>query len=129
MFNSSKRPSPRLAFFLAVIAGVFLLLWPPRRASSENFVFYLPNQRKLIPIETIGGVPYLPLIPVLSLRSPLSGMQEKRNSLKVWIGADRLQFHLNKNKIQVNNNTTVTLPNPVVRSNGQWMAPVSFLPA
>lgn len=127
MFNSFRRPSPRLALFLVVIVGVFLLLWPPRRASSENFVFYLPNQRKLIPIETIGGVPYLPLIPVLSLRGPLSGMQEKRNSLKVWIGADRLQFHLNKNKIQVNNNTTVTLPNPVVRSNGQWMAPVSFL--
>lgn len=127
MSNFFRRRSRRLAFFLAVTAGVFLLLWPSRRASSENFVFYLPNQRKLIPIEMIGGVPYLPLIPVLSLRGPLSGMQEKRNSLKVWIGADRLQFHLNKNKIEVNNNTTVTLPNPVVRSNGQWMAPVSFL--
>ncbi|MGH9351660.1 MAG: N-acetylmuramoyl-L-alanine amidase, partial [Terriglobia bacterium] len=103
------------------------MLWPARRARSENFVFYLHNQRKLVPVEMIGSTPYLPLIPVLSLRGPLSGLQEKRNSLKVWLGADRLQFHLNRNKIEINSNTTVTLPDPVVKSNGQWMAPVSFL--
>lgn len=127
MSNFFRRPSRRLILLFAAVFAVFLLLWPSQRLSSENFVFYLPNQRKLIPVEMIGGVPYLPLIPVLSLQGPLSGMQEKRNSLKVWIGADHLQFHLNKNKIEMNSNTTVTLPNPVVRSNGQWMAPVSFL--
>ncbi|MGH9403906.1 MAG: N-acetylmuramoyl-L-alanine amidase [Terriglobia bacterium] len=122
-----RRATRRFIFPLAVISGVLLLLWPARRAQSENFVFYLPNQRKLIPMEMIGNTPYLPLIPVLSLRGPLSGLQEKRNSLKVWLGADQLQFHLNRNKIEINSNTAVTLPEPVVRSNGQWMAPVSFL--
>lgn len=122
-----RRLLRRLIFFLAAVFGALFVLWPGRPARGENFVFYLPNQRKLIPIVMVGATPYLPLIPVLSLRGPLSGMQEKRNSLKVWLGADLLQFHSNKNNVQINSNTTVTLPDPVVKSNGQWMAPVSFL--
>ncbi|MGH9396499.1 MAG: N-acetylmuramoyl-L-alanine amidase [Terriglobia bacterium] len=119
-----QRFSP--VILLAAALGIFFLLWPARRLRSENFVFYLPNQRKLIPLEKIGNTVYLPLIPVLNLRGPLAGLQEKRNSLKVWVGGDQLQFHVNQGKVQINK-TTVFLQDPILRANGEWMAPEGFL--
>ncbi|MGH9450317.1 MAG: N-acetylmuramoyl-L-alanine amidase [Terriglobia bacterium] len=111
---------------LAAGLAVLLVLWPARRLRSENFVFYLPNQHKLITVQKVGDTNYLPLIPLLNLRGPVAGLQEKRNSLKVWVGGDQLQFHLDRNKVQVNK-TSVILPQPVLRVDGEWIVPEAFL--
>lgn len=112
---------------MAALAVVLVLLaWPARRLHSENLVVYLPHESKLIPIERIGSTAYLPLIPLLNLRGPVSGMEEKRNSLKVWVEGSQLQFHLNRPKIQIGKQS-VTLSAPVLRVNGEWMVPKGFL--
>lgn len=115
------------AVLLALGLGVFLLLWPARRLRSENLVIYLPNQCKLIPIQRVGSTAYLPLLPLLNLHGPVAGIEEKRNSLKVWVGGSQLQFHLNSGKVRVNNNLSATMPEPVLRVNGEWMVPEVFL--
>ncbi len=120
--------SSRSALFLAVACGFLLLVWPARRLRSENFIFYFPNQHKSLPTEMMDNAIYLPLIPLLNLAGQVSGLQEKRNSLKVWFGDHQLEFRENKNKIQVNK-TSVSLTHPVRRSNGQWMVPTGFIPA
>ncbi|MGH9407750.1 MAG: N-acetylmuramoyl-L-alanine amidase [Terriglobia bacterium] len=118
--------SKRLVLCLAAGASVVLLLWPVERLRSENFVIYLSNQHKLIPVENIDGVTYLPLTPLLALKGQVSGAQEKRSSLKVRVGGTELQFHDNRSQVQVGK-FTVTLPQPVLRYNGTWMAPASFI--
>ncbi|MDE3178735.1 MAG: N-acetylmuramoyl-L-alanine amidase [Acidobacteriota bacterium] len=111
---------------LAAALGFFLLVWPTRRLESENFVFYLPNEHRLIPLENIGGDEYLPLLPVLNLRGPVQGIEEKKNSLKVWVAGDQLQFQLNRQKVEINK-AAISLRKPIRRVNGEWMAPVGFL--
>lgn len=115
------------AVLLALGLGIFLLLWPARRLHSENLVVYLPNQCKLIPIQRLNSTAYLPLLPLLNLRGPVAGIEEKKNSLKVWVGGSQLQFHLNSGKVRVNNNLSATMPEPVLRVNGEWMVPEVFL--
>lgn len=122
-----RRFARRTAFILGALLVAALAFWPARRARGENFVFYLPNQRKLIPVEMVGSVPYLPLISLLNLQGPVAGIKEKRSSLQVTIGADRLQFHYGKNKVEIDSHTAVVLSDPVIKMYGQWMVPVSFL--
>ncbi|HEX5483952.1 MAG TPA: N-acetylmuramoyl-L-alanine amidase [Terriglobia bacterium] len=122
------RFSLRSAFFLAAALAIVLLLWPARRLESENFVFYFPHQHKTISAETIGNALYLPLIPMLNMAGRVTGLQEKRNSLKVWFGGNPLELHKDQTKVQVNK-ATFFLFQPVRRLNGQWMVPAGFVSA
>ncbi len=76
--------------------------------------------------ETVNGTVYLPLLPLLNLNAQVTGLQEKRKSLEVWVGDSRLQLSLRQSKIRFGKNT-VDLLQPVLRVNGQWLVPVSFL--
>ncbi len=118
--------SPRTAVAAAALAGMLLIFWPARRLQSENFVFYLPQGSKVMPAEAANGTVYLPLLPVLNLNGQVSGLQEKRNELQVWFGGAHLQLRLRQSKIRLGKRT-VDLFQPVLRSNGQWLVPVSFL--
>lgn len=113
---------------MAIACSLSLLLWPARRLRSENFIFYFPNQHKSLPVEMMDNAIYLPLIPLLNVAGQVTGLQEKRNSLKVWFGDHQLEFHENKTRIQVNK-ASVSLTHPVRRSEGQWMVPTGFIPA
>lgn len=79
-----------------------------------------------MPAETLDGTVYLPLLPLLNLNGQVSGLQEKRNSLEVWVGNSHLQLRLNQSKIRMDK-SRVDLVQPVIRANGQWLVPVSFL--
>lgn len=115
----------RLVLFGAVVAAL-VVLWPVRRLHSENFVFYLPNQRRLIPIWTAGGTPYLPVLPVLTLTGQLGMVLQKRNSVEVYVGGIPLKMRRDETKVQAGQ-FTITLQQPILRANGEWLAPTSFL--
>lgn len=119
------RPAYLLLATLTVIALVF---WPARAVRSQDFVFYLPNQRKVLAVQMIGSTAYLPLIPLLNIAGQVTALQEKRGSLRVWFGGAQLRFRQNQSRIQINK-STVTLPAPVVQADGQWMVPSVFLSA
>jgi len=108
------------------LAAFLCLLWPAREGASENFVFYFPSARHVMPLEVIEKTKYLPLLQVLNLVGKVGGLQEKRNSLKVWFGDVQLDFATNDKRVRVNK-VTVVLATPVRVSNGQWMVPVDFL--
>ena len=76
--------------------------------------------------ETVNGTVYVPLLPVLNLNGQISGLQEKRDALEVWIGGSQLQLRLGQSKIRIDRRS-VNLFQPVLRSDGQWLVPASFL--
>jgi N-acetylmuramoyl-L-alanine amidase len=114
-------------FFPAILViGVAVLFWPARELRSDNFVFYLPSGHHLLPLESVGGVKYLPLLQILNLVGKVGGIQEKKNSLKVWFGSAQIELRANNTKVQINK-ASYDLPQPVRLSDGQWMVPVDFL--
>jgi len=110
------------------VLGLTLLLWPARALRSDNFVFYFSNAKQLLPLEAIQGSKYLPLLQVLNLFGKLSGLQEKRKTLKVWFGKTQLELRQDERKVGVDK-LSFELTDPVRVSNGQWMVPVDFLTA
>lgn len=124
LFPRILRPRSLLTFIFAL--GVALLFWPARVLRSDNFVFYFPHARHVLPLEVIEHANYLPLLQVLNLVGKVSGWQEKRDTLKAWFGNTQLELHLNDKKVRLNK-TWVTLSDPVRVANGQWMVPVDFL--
>jgi N-acetylmuramoyl-L-alanine amidase len=113
-------------FVLTVMLGLSLLLWPTRALRSDNFVFYFPNTRQVLPLEVLGQAKYLPLLPVLNLVGKVMGIQEKKNSLKVWFGSAQLELRLDERKVRLDK-VWLSLSDPARTSNGQWMVPVDFL--
>jgi N-acetylmuramoyl-L-alanine amidase len=110
----------------ATALGILLWLWPARRARSDNFVFYLPNNRQLVPLQTLDNTRYLPLLKVLNLVGTVSDVQQKRHSLKVSIGANELELHEDERKLKLNRRDT-ELGNAVRVENGEWLVPLDFL--
>jgi N-acetylmuramoyl-L-alanine amidase len=111
---------------LTLLCGLALLLWPTRTLRSDNFIFYFPNSRHVIPLEVIENTKYLPLLQVLNLVGKVNGLQEKRNTLKVGFGDTQIELRADDPKIGLDKKTT-TLSAPIRVSNGKWMVPIDFL--
>lgn len=110
----------------ATVFGVLLWLWPARRLRSDNFVFYLPSTRQLLPVQTLDNIRYLPVLKVLNLVGTVSDVQQKRHSLKVSIGANELELHEGERKLKLNRHD-MEMESAVRVENGEWMIPLDFL--
>ena len=122
----SKQIRRWIFFILALGLALALLTWPARSSRSENFVFYLPATHQVVPIEVIEGAKYLPLIQVLNMVGKVSGLQEKKNSLKVWFGKAQVEFRPDEKKVRLDK-IWLNLHAPARVVDGQWMVPVDFL--
>jgi len=111
---------------LTLLFGLALLLWPTRTLRSDNFVFYFPNSRHVIPLEVIENTNYLPLLQILNLVGKLNGLQEKGNTLEVGFGDTQIEFRADDPIIRLDKKMT-TLSAPIRVSNGKWMVPTDFL--
>jgi N-acetylmuramoyl-L-alanine amidase len=110
----------------AGILGLVLCFWPVRTLRSDNFVFYLANGRQVLPLVVIQNVKYLPILQVLNLLGKVSGLQEKRNSLRVWFGKAQLEFRRDERRVRVDK-LWIDLADPARISDGQWVVPIDFL--
>ncbi len=119
-------PRSRLLASVGLILALSLLFWPTTQLRSDNFVFYFPGSRHVLPAQTIGSVKYLPLLQVLNLLGKVGGFQEKRNSVKVWFDSTELELRHDEAKIRLNR-IRINLKNPIRLLGGQWMVPVDFL--
>jgi N-acetylmuramoyl-L-alanine amidase len=107
--------------------GLVLWLWPARSARSDNFVFYLPGSRQLLPVQTLDRTRYLPLLKVLNLIGTVSNVEEKKHNIKVWMSSsDRLDLHDGDRKLKLNRED-IRLQDPVRLSGEEWMVPLDFL--
>ena len=123
-----RRISLPASFMAALGVAVLFVLWPAQQAESRNFVFYLPNGHQVFSEVQIGDQSYLPLDPLLNLVGTVTGMQRKRNSLKVWIAGSQLQFHRGDRKLKLDK-STIKLAAPFRIVNGQSLVPVDFISA
>jgi N-acetylmuramoyl-L-alanine amidase len=123
---SRRRIFSILVLFLAALG--FIVFSPTPRLHSENFVFYLPNQRRLVPIWTAGNTPYLPIVQVLEFTGQVGVVIQKRGSVRIFVGGIPLKLRRDQTKVQVGK-STITLQEPIIEANGQWLAPTSFLSA
>lgn len=111
------------AIFVLALAAFF---WPAGVLRSDNFIFYFPSAHHSLPLETVGSVKYLPLLQVLNLVGKVGGIQEKKNTLKVWFGSIQVELRANDTKVQIAG-ASYNLLQPVHVSDGQWMVPADFL--
>ena len=118
--------SPGAGIAFAISVGLVILLWPARPLRSDNFVFYLPSTRSVIPLETIEQAQYLPFIPVLNVVGKVGAIQEKRDSLKVWFADIPIELRLNDKTVRVGT-ARLALAQPVRRPRAQWLVPIDFL--
>ncbi|MBZ5562587.1 MAG: N-acetylmuramoyl-L-alanine amidase [Acidobacteriia bacterium] len=119
---------PGRVLLLGLLLGMTILFWPTRELRSDNFVFYFPDKRQVIPVQMIGQTKYLPILTILNMVGKVGGLQEKRDSVKVWFGETPLEFKVKDRTVRVDK-ARVKLANPPLVSNGQWMVPVEFLTA
>lgn len=126
-FRLNRSAGSRRRFLVAAAAlGLLLWLWPARPARSDNFVFYLPGTRQLVPVQTIDNIRYLPLLRVLNLVGAVSDVQPKRHSVKVLIGSNELELHEGDRKLKLDRHD-MEIASPVRLENGEWMVPLDFL--
>ncbi len=118
--------SPGVGISVTVLVGLVILFWPARLLRSDNFVFYLPSTRSVIPIEVIDQASYLPFLPVLNVVGKVGAIQEKRGSLTVWFGEIPIELRLDDKTVRVGK-ARLTLTQPVRRPRTQWLVPVDFL--
>lgn len=111
---------------LPIIVGLAAMLWWTRPLRSDNFVFYLSSTREVLPIRTISGTDYLPLLRVLNLVGKVDALKEAADNLQVWLGPTRLELRPGSRKILVGQ-TSLSLTEPVRVIEGQWLVPLDFL--
>jgi N-acetylmuramoyl-L-alanine amidase len=120
-FSRSGRVLP-----LLFLLGLALLFWPTRLLRSDNFVFYFPKSRSLVPLEMLGKHRYLPIMQVLNLVGKVGALQERRNSVRIWFGETQIELRLDERVVRLNK-ARFKLEQPVRMANGQWVVPVDFL--
>jgi len=120
---ASKSPlSAVLLFLLACVA----ILWPGRQLRSDNFILYFPSNHALLPFETLDGTKYLAVMHVLNAVGKVTGLQEKKNALRVWFGPSLIELRPDDKRVHLEKNV-INLAHPVRVANGQWLVPVDFL--
>ena len=125
-FLSRRFPQSPLLFSAVLVLGLAAFFWPARELRSDNFIFYFPSGHQRLPLESIGKTKYLPLLQILNMVGKVGGIQEKKNSFKVWFGTTQIELRPNETKVLIDK-ASYDLPQPVYLSNGQWMVPVDFL--
>jgi N-acetylmuramoyl-L-alanine amidase len=117
---------PRLLLPAILVLGMAAIFWPARELRSDNFIFYFPSSHHLLPLENVAGAKYLPLLQVLNLMGKVGGIQEKKNTLKVWFGSAQIELRQNNATVRVDR-ANYELPQPARLSDGQWVVPIEFL--
>jgi len=125
-FLPRRFPRPRLFVPAILVLGLAAFFWPARELRSDNFIFYFPSGHHMLPVESVGGANYLPLLQILNMVGKVGGIQEKKNSLKVWFGTTQIEVRANNATVHIDK-TSYELPQPVRLEGGQWMVPVDFL--
>jgi N-acetylmuramoyl-L-alanine amidase len=111
---------------LTALLGLGTLLWWTRPLRSDNFVFYLPGGRDVLPIRPIGETAYLPLVRVLNLVGKVDALRESSNRLRLWYGDKMVEVRDGNRKVSVNK-ASFKLSHPVRFVDGQWLVPEEFL--
>ena len=72
-----RHSRPRLFFPAILVLGLAVWFWPARELRSDNFIFYFPSKHHMLPLESVGGAKFLPLLQVLNMVGKVGGIQEK----------------------------------------------------
>ncbi len=109
--------------------GFATLAAPSPELASDNFVFYFPSSHQLLPYQSSGAAKYLAVMQVLNLVGKVEGIQEKKNSIKIFVNSTQIELKANDTKIQMGQSPKMNyeLPHPVYLADGQWMVPLDFL--
>ena len=116
---------PRLFIPAILVIGLAAFFWPAPISAATTLSF-TSLRSPHAPLESVGGAKYLPLLQILNMVGKVGGIQEKKNSLKVWFGSTQIELREEDTKVQVAK-ASYELSQPVHLTDGQWMVPVDFL--
>lgn len=118
----------RTLLVLIPVVILVIIFWQARPLHSDNFIFYLPNASRVVPVQAIGHANYVPLLQVLNIVGKVQGLTAGRDSLKVWVGDNEIEVRQDDKKVRIKKNN-IKLSDPVRVDNGQWMVPLNFIEA
>jgi N-acetylmuramoyl-L-alanine amidase len=117
---------PRLMIPAILVIGLATFLRPSTQLAADNFIFYLPSSHHMIPFASSGGAKYLPVLQVLNILGKVEGIQEKKNSVRIFFNSTPIELRAGAAKIQIDK-SDYELQQPVYLVDGKWMVPVDFL--
>jgi len=117
---------PRLMIPAILVIGLATFLRPSTQLAADNFIFYLPSSHHMIPFESSGGAKYLAVLQVLNMMGKVEGIQEKKNSIKIFFNSTPIELRAGTTNIQIGK-SNYELRQPVYLVDGKWMVPVDFL--
>jgi N-acetylmuramoyl-L-alanine amidase len=124
--NHPLRRHSRVLFVLMPALGLALLFWPARALRSDNFVFYLPDASRVLPVQSIDGTSYLPLLQILNTVGRVQGLTVAKDSLKVFFNDSQIEFHQDDKRVRIKKEK-INMSDPARVLNGQFMVPINFI--
>src|SRR6266700_2887916 len=116
----------RIAVLLAALGATVFILGGLIRAADANFPIYFPNSKLVVKADVTKGTVYLPVREIIThLDLPYTD-SIALETLTIRSGNNRVVVTRNSALISYNDQIIV-LPNPILRDNNRWLAPVEFL--
>lgn len=121
--------SARLAagFLLCLLLAVGYTSLNPTDASPDELLIFHQQRRIRLPLVSIDGQSYVPILDVLRLLDLAYSESGSAGYLRIFVGKDVVE--LNRNRVRVRlNRSSIGLAAPVLFHRGRWLAPLGFVP-
>ncbi len=116
----------RIAVLLAALGAALFIFGGRIRAADLKLPVYFSNSKLIVKAETVNRTVYLPVIDVVKFMALPYTDATALETLTIRSGNARLVVTKNSALISYNDQI-ILLPNPILRENDRWLAPMEFL--
>src|SRR5688572_25727099 len=118
--------STRIVLLLAALGAALFIFGGLSRAADGSFPIYFPNSKVVVKTENVNRAVYLPLREIVEFMGLPYTDALALETLTIRSGNTRLVVTKNSALMSLNDQI-VLLPNPILRENDSWLAPIDFL--
>ncbi len=111
---------------MAALGAALFILGGLSRAADGSFPIYFPNSKLVVKSENVNRVLYLPVTEIARFMGLPYTDATALETLTIRSGSSQLAVTKNS-AVMSFNGQIVLLPNPLLRENERWLAPVEFL--
>ena len=126
-FSSYIANGKAVGLLVCLLLAVGLTSFNPIDAAPEELLIFHQQQRVRLPLVSIEGRSYVPILDVLHLLDLAYSESGSAGFLRIFAGRDVVE--LTRNRVQVRlNRSSIGLAAPVLFHGGRWLTPRGFVP-